>query len=215
MESSVIRIMVVDDHEVVRLGLASVFQQYPEFEIVGEAETVADAVSLAAQLRPDVVLLDVRLADGDGTEACRVIRRAQPEVRVLMLTSYSDDEALKESILADASGYLLKRSDPDHLVDAVRQVAAGRSLLDPEISATVIRLVRNLNRAEHGPLDVLTPAERQLLPLIAQGLTNREIAERLSLSWHTVKAHVSRMLDKLNLERRIELARFAQQDLAG
>jgi len=159
--------------------------------------------------------MDVRLPDGDGGQACRQIRSEQPRVKVLMLTSYSDKEAIEVSIMAGADGHLLKRSDPERLIEAVEQVADGRSPIDPDVTGTLLRLVRRGAQPEPSPLDVLSPQERRLLPLIALGKTNREIAAELGISWHTVKAHVSSALRKLNLTRRVELARLAEGQTAN
>jgi two-component system response regulator DevR len=204
----VIRVMLVDDHEVVRLGLISVIQLFPRMSVVAQAGSVAEAIVEARRSRPDVVLMDVRLPDGDGIEACRQIRAENSRVQVLMLTSYSEREALHASIMAGAVGYLLKRSQPERLIEAVIAAAEGRSQLDPEVTGMVLELMR-AGVQEPDPLRLLSPQERKILPLIAQGKTNREIAEELCLSWHTVKAHVSNVLRKLNVVRRIELAKFS------
>ncbi|MBV9120455.1 MAG: response regulator transcription factor [Chloroflexi bacterium] len=198
--------MIVDDHSVVRLGLENVFAVFENIEVVCEAGTVADALIEARRCKPDVILMDVRLPDGDGVQACRDILAQMPEVKVLMLTSYSDEEALVASVMAGASGYLLKRSDPARLVEAVERVAAGASLIDPDVTGTILRLVREGADETPDPLAVLSKQERVVLPLVVEGKTNREIASALSLSPHTVKAHVSSILDKLNLQRRVEIA---------
>ena len=207
-----VRILLVDDHHVVRLGLINVFDMFPQFEVVGQAATVAEAIDQAGRLQPDVVLMDVRLPDGSGVEACREIRDRWHNVQVLMLTSYSDEEALISSIMAGAAGYLLKRSEPERLVDAVTQVAAGQALLDPEVTGTVLRLFRH-GGVKQDPFDDLSEQERRMLPLIVEGKTNREIAEQLSLSPHTIKAYVSSALQKLNVNRRVELASVAAEYL--
>jgi DNA-binding NarL/FixJ family response regulator len=203
-----VRLLIVDDHHVVRLGLTDVFQGFPQFQIVGEAGTMAEAIDAAAELKPDVVLMDIRLPDGSGVEACREIRSHDHDINVVMLTSYSDEEALVNSIMAGASGYLLKRSEPERLVEAVEKVAAGQALLDPEITSTLLRLFRE-GGYKPDPFEELTDQEKRLLPLIVEGKTNRQIGEELSLSPHTIKAYVSSILQKLNLTRRVELASLA------
>ena len=205
-----IRVMIVDDHHVVRLGLAGILDLSPRFEVVGQSGDVAGAVSQARRCHPDVILMDVRLPDGDGAQACRQIRAEQPRVRVLMLTSYSDDEAVQSAILAGAAGYLLKRCEPERLLDALERVAAGDSLLDPEVTGALLRLVRG-STPDADPVHILSDQERRLLPCIAAGKTNREIAAELGVSWHTVKAQVSSALQKLPLPRRVELARLVTQ----
>lgn len=203
-----IRLLIVDDHHVVRLGLIDVFQTLPRFQIVGEAGSVAEAVRAAQELQPDVVLMDIRLPDGTGVEACREIRSHNHDVHVVMLTSYSDEEALVNSIMAGASGYLLKRSEPEKLIEAVEKVASGQALLDPEITATLLRLFRE-GGYKPDPFEELTEQEKRLLPLIVEGRTNRQIGDELALSPHTIKAYVSSILQKLNLSRRVELAGLA------
>jgi len=198
--------MIVDDHHVVRLGLISVFSAFEHLEVVAEASTAREAVTEALRVRPDVVLMDVRMPDGDGIQACREILEELPQTKVLMLTSYTDEEALVGSVLAGAAGYLLKRSDPERLVEAVERVAGGASLIDPDVTGMLLRLVRESADGAPDPLAALSRQERAILPLIVEGKTNREIAANLSLSPHTVKAHVSGILTKLNLQRRVEVA---------
>lgn len=211
MSPGSIRLMLVDDHKVVRLGLASLFDTVEDVEIVGEAGAVAQAVELARAQRPDVVIMDVRLTDGSGIDACRDIRSARPETKVIMLTSHADEDAVVASIMAGAAGYLLKQSEPERLIEAVRTAAAGNSLLDPAVTRIVMERMQRLGGAEHDPLAVLSEQERKVLPLIAEGKTNREIAAELILSEHTVKTYVSNILQKLNLSRRAEAAAFIAQ----
>jgi len=201
------RILLCDDHEVVREGLRGLIARQEGMSVVGEAGTVAEVVEAAARSKPDVVIMDVRLPDGSGVEACRTIREARPEIKVIMLTSYADDEALFASILAGASGYLLKQTRGQAVVDAVNAVASGRSLLDPEVTGKVLERVR-LGRRDDPALGSLTEQERKVLAGLAEGHTNREIGETLFLSEKTVKNYVSRILDKLGLSRRAEAAAY-------
>jgi two-component system, NarL family, response regulator DevR len=200
-----IRVMIVDDHEVVREGLRSFVSRRAGMEFAGEAGSVREAVELAGKVEPDVVIMDVRLPDGSGVEACREIRQARPETHVIMLTSYADDEAVMASILAGASGYLLKQIRGKELADAVRQVTQGQSLLDPGVTAKVIERLRAPKNDE---LSGLNEQERKILGLIAEGKTNKEIAAEVYLSDKTVKNYVSSILNKLNLKRRSEAAAF-------
>ena len=201
------RVLICDDHEVVREGLRGLIGRQEAMTVVGEAGTVAEAVDAAARTKPDVVIMDVRLPDGSGVEACRTIREGRPETRVIMLTSYADDDALFASIIAGASGYLLKQTRGQAVVDAIVSVAAGRSLLDPEVTGKVLERVRT-SRAEDPALASLTEQERKVLEGLAEGHTNRDIGEKLFLSEKTVKNYVSRILDKLGLSRRAEAAAF-------
>jgi DNA-binding NarL/FixJ family response regulator len=202
-----IRVLICDDHEVVREGLRGVIGRQAGMSVVGEAGTVAEAVQAAARAKPDVVVMDVRLPDGSGVEACRAIRDARPDTRVIMLTSYADDEALFASIIAGASGYLLKQTRGQAVVDAITAVAAGRSLLDPNVTGKVLERLRE-SRAEDPAIASLTEQERKVLAGLADGKTNREIGEVLFLSEKTVKNYVSRILDKLGLSRRAEAAAY-------
>lgn len=201
------RVMICDDHEVVREGLRGLIGRQAEMSLVAEASTAAEAIEAAGRSKPDVVIMDVRLPDGSGVEACRSIREVRPETKVIMLTSYADDEALFASIIAGASGYLLKQTRGQAVVDAVIAVAAGRSLLDPEVTGKVLERLRE-SRAEDPALAALTEQERKVLAGLAEGKTNREIGEVLFLSEKTVKNYVSRILDKLGLSRRAEAAAF-------
>lgn len=205
-----LRILVVDDHELVRIGLQTLLGGVPGFTVVGEAGSVAEAISAAGMYRPDVVLMDVRLPDGSGVEACREIRSAFPSIQVLMLTSYADDDAILSAIMAGAAGYLLKQTRAETLLEAIRTVGAGGSLLDPVVTQKVLQHIRSA-AAEVSPDDKLaglTEQERKILPLIADGRTNREIADALFLSEHTVKSYVSELLSKLQMRRRSEAAAF-------
>lgn len=202
-----IRVLICDDHEVVREGLRGLISRQEGMNVVGEAGTVAESIDAAARAKPDVVIMDVRLPDGSGVEACRSIREARPETKVIMLTSYADDEALFASIIAGAAGYLLKQTRGQAVVDAVSAVAAGRSLLDPDVTGKVLERLRE-SRAEDPALASLTEQERKVLSGLADGKTNREIGETLFLSEKTVKNYVSRILDKLGLARRAEAAAY-------
>ena len=202
-----VRVLICDDHEVVREGLRGLISRQAGMSVVGEAGTVAEAIEAATRLKPDVVIMDVRLPDGSGVEACREIREARPETRVVMLTSYADDEALFASIIAGASGYLLKQTRGQAVVDAITTVAAGRSLLDPDVTGKVLERLRE-SRAEDPALASLTEQERKVLAGLAEGKTNREIGDALFLSEKTVKNYVSRILDKLGLSRRAEAAAY-------
>lgn len=199
--------MLVDDHEVVREGLRTLVAKQPGLSIVGEAASVKDAIQVAARAKPDVVIMDVRLPDGTGIEACRTIREARPEIGVIMLTSYADDEALFASILAGAAGYLLKDARSQTVLDAINSVAEGRSLLDPTVTGKVLERVRK-GTGEDPALASLTDQERKVLEHVAEGKTNREIGEVMFLSEKTVKNYVSRILDKLGLARRAEAAAY-------
>jgi DNA-binding NarL/FixJ family response regulator len=201
------RVFLVDDHEVVRAGLRELLETTGEFDVVGEASTAEDAVRLIKATRPQVAVLDVRLPDGNGIEVCRDIRSALPDVGCLMLTSFADDEALFDSIMAGAAGYVLKQVRGTDLVDAVRKVAAGQSLLDPAVTARVLERIRRGDDHD-GRLDELTEQERQILELIGEGLTNRQIAAKMHLAEKTVKNYVSNLLVKLGMSRRTEAAAF-------
>ena len=201
------RILLCDDHEVVREGLRVLIARQETMSVVGEAGTVAEAIEAAARSKPDVVIMDVRLPDGSGVEACRAIRETRPETKVIMLTSYADDDALFASIIAGASGYLLKQTRGQAVVDAITAVAAGGSLLDPDVTGKVLERVRQ-SRDEDPALASLTEQERKVLAGLAEGHTNREIGETLFLAEKTVKNYESRILDKLGLSRRAEAAAF-------
>jgi len=202
-----IRVFICDDHEVVREGLRGLIGRQEGMTVVGEAGTAAEAVEGCARAKPDVVIMDVRLPDGSGIEACREIREARPETGVIMLTSYADDDALFASIVAGAAGYLLKQTRGQAVAEAVKAVAAGRSLLDPDVTGKVLERIRK-GRDEDPALASLTEQERKVLEHLAEGKMNREIAEALFLSEKTVKNYVSRVLDKLGLSRRAEAAAY-------
>lgn len=202
------RIVVVDDHEIVRQGLKTLLEAEEDFSVVGEAGSVAEAVRRVGYESPDVVVMDVRLPDGSGVEACREIRSRWPSVKVLMLTSYADEEALMSAIVAGASGYVLKRIDSHDLVNNLRKVAAGESLLDGEMTDRLFRKLRG-DEPDDPLLARLTPQERKILDHIAEGLTNREISEQMFLAEKTVKNYVSNLLAKLEMSRRSEAAAYA------
>jgi DNA-binding NarL/FixJ family response regulator len=203
------RILIVDDHEVVREGLRALLNRREGMEVVGQAGTVADAIAEAARMEPDVIVMDVRLPDGSGIEACRAIREARPETRIIMLTSYADEEAVFASIIAGAAGYVLKQTRGAVLADAIAAAARGESLLDSAVTQKVLERMRKASgRKENDPLDALTDQEHKILLLIAEGKTNKEIALDVFLSDKTVKNYVSNILNKLNLRRRSEAAAF-------
>jgi DNA-binding NarL/FixJ family response regulator len=203
-----IRVFLLDDHEVVRRGVRELLESNGEIEVVGEAGTAEEGLARIPATRPDVALIDMRLPDGNGVEVCREIRSKHTEIQCLILTSFSDDEALFDAIMAGAAGYLLKQIRGTDLVDAVQRVAAGQSLLDPEVTARVLERLRN-GPEEDQRMARLTEQERRILDLIAEGLTNRQIAERMYLAEKTVKNYVSNVLSKLGMERRTEAAVFA------
>jgi two-component system, NarL family, response regulator DevR len=210
--SDAIRILIVDDHAVVRIGLKTVLSNANGFRVVGEAGTVAESITLAVQARPDVVLMDVRLPDGSGVEACRRIKADNPDMRVVMLTSYQDEEAIVGSVMAGASGYLLKQADAERLIQAIRDAAAGESSLDPRAAGTLLTQFRELSAKQaEAELAGLTDRERRMLALIAEGYTNRAIGEVLHLSEKTVRNHVSQLLRKLGFQRRSQAAAWAGQ----
>jgi two-component system response regulator DevR len=206
----VIRVFLLDDHEVVRRGLRDLLESDGDIEIVGESGTAREATARIPALRPDVAVLDARLPDGSGIDVCRDVRSVDPSISALILTSYDDDEALFAAILAGAAGYLLKQVGGHDLVDAVRRVAAGQSLIDPSLTARVLERLRN-GPEENAELASLTEQEHKILALIAEGLTNRQIGERLSLAEKTVKNYVSSILSKLGLERRTQAAVLASK----
>ncbi|KUL50902.1 MULTISPECIES: response regulator [Streptomyces] len=206
-----IRVFLLDDHEVVRRGVHDLLDDEPDITVVGEAATVEQALVRVPALRPRVAVLDVRLPDGDGVTVCRELRSRMPELSCLMLTSFDDEEALLDSIMAGASGYVLKQIQGSDLVSAVRTVAAGQSLLDPSATARLMARLRQAEEPEPEPdaLPGLTEREREILALIGEGLTNRQIGQRLYLAEKTVKNHISRLLAKLGVERRIQAAVIA------
>ena len=204
-----LRVMLVDDHEVVRDGVRALLEAAEDLTVVSEASSVAEAVRFAAAIRPDVVVMDVRLADGSGIEATREIRAQRPDTQVLMLTSFADDEALFASIMAGAAGYVLKQIRGGELVNAIRMVGRGQSLLDPAITATVLdRLRKGKHLLRDEKLARLSGQEERILTLVAEGWTNRQIGEELHLAEKTVKNYVSSILSKLDVARRAEAAAY-------
>jgi len=200
-----IRIFLVDDHEIVRRGIADLIEDEPDLEIAGEASTVAEALSRIPTSAADVAVLDVRLPDGNGVELCRELRSQLPELRCLMLTSYADDEALFDAIMAGASGFVLKQVLGNDLITAVRTVGGGGSLLDPKTTSALMKRIRR-DRADRDPVAELSPQEHAVFDLIGEGLTNRQIGERLFLAEKTVKNYVSHLLTKLGMQRRTQAA---------
>jgi two-component system response regulator DevR len=204
------RVFVLDDHEIVRRGVIDLINSDSWLEVVGEAGTAVDATMRILATRPDVAILDGRLPDGSGIEVCREVRAADPRIRCLILTSYNDDEAVFAAVLAGASGYVLKQIRAAHLLDAVHQVAAGRSLLDPDVTESLLRRIRS-GPQEDPRLAGLTEQERRILELITDGLTNREIGATLYLAEKTVKNNVSVLLAKLGMQRRTQVAVLGAQ----
>lgn len=202
------RVLLVDDHDVVREGLRALLRRRDELVVAGEADSVASAIEAARATQPDVVIMDVRLPDGTGVQACREIRAERPNTKVIMLTSYADDEAVLASIMAGASGYLLKQTRGQDLLDAIGRVLRGESLLDPVVTSRVLERVRSVGQGKPDELSLLSEQERKILDLIAEGKTNKEIAEDVFLSDKTVKNYVSSILSKLDLRRRSEAAAF-------
>ncbi len=208
MQGAPIRVFLLDDHEVVRRGVRELLDAEDDIEVVGEADTAERALTRIPATRPDVAILDVRLPDGDGIAVCREIRSEHGEIACLMLTSFSDDEALVQAVVAGASGYLLKQIRGTDIVDAVRRVSRGESLLDPVVAERVAERLRR-PPPEDERLARLTGQERKILALIADGMTNRQIADELHLAEKTVKNYVSNLLAKLGMERRTQAAVFA------
>jgi DNA-binding NarL/FixJ family response regulator len=202
-----IRVFLLDDHEVVRVGVRELLESDGDIEVVGEASTAAEALARVPAVRPDVAVLDVRLPDGDGVTVCRELRSQLPELACLMLTSFADDEALFNAVLAGAAGYVLKQVKGNDILDSVRRVAAGQSLLDPTTTARMMQRLRDqVERPD--PLEGLTEQERRVLALIGEGLTNRQIGERMFLAEKTVKNYVSNLFTKLGMQRRTQAAAF-------
>ncbi|MFD5328385.1 response regulator [Streptomyces sp. NPDC127092] len=212
-----VRVFLLDDHEVVRRGVHDLLDAEPDLTVVGEAGTAAQALVRVPALRPDVAVLDVRLPDGDGVSVCRELLSRMPGLACLMLTSFDDEEALLDAIMAGASGYVLKQITGTDLVTAVRTVASGKSMLDPGATARVMARLRGGPAQEEQPqgLPGLTDREREILALVGEGLTNREIGTRLFLAEKTVKNNVSRLLAKLGVERRVQAAVLATQALSS
>jgi len=203
-----IRVFLLDDHEIVRRGVRDMLEAEGGITVIGEAGTASAALARIPALRPDVAVLDVRLPDGDGVTVCREIRSRMPEVACLMLTSFADDDALMDAVLAGASGYVLKQIRGTDLVGAVRTVATGQSMLDPRAASQLMARLRGQS-ARHDPLAGLTPQEKRILELIGEGLTNRQIGEQLFLAEKTVKNYISGLFAKLGMERRTQAAAYA------
>lgn len=206
-----IRVFLLDDHEIVRRGLVALLESAGDIEVVGESGRAEEARRRLPALRPDVAVLDARLPDGSGIDVCRDVRSANPEVRALILTAYQDDEALFSAIMAGAAGYVLKQITGTDLVDSIRRVATGQSLLDPLVTAQVLERIRHGSQDGPEELANLTPQERRVLELIAEGMTNRQIGDHLYLAEKTVKNHVSSLLAKLGVERRTQAAVLASR----
>ena len=207
-QAATIRVFLLDDHEIVRRGVRDLLDTEPGITVIGEAGTATAALARIPALKPDVAVLDIRLPDGDGVTVCRDLRSKMPQLACLMLTSYSDDEALVDAIMAGAAGYVLKQIRGTDLVGAIRTIASGQSLLDPQAAATVMRRIRDQATAAD-PLAALTDQERRILALIGEGLTNRQIGDRLFLAEKTVKNYVSALFAKLGMQRRAQAAAYA------
>jgi two-component system response regulator DevR len=203
---SKLRVMLVDDSELVRVGLRSVIEGTDDIEVVGEAASIATAVRAVDQYQPDVVLLDLRLPDGMGFEACRRILRQHPNMRILVLTSMDDAKLVDEAIRAGAHGYLLKEINAQTLIHSIHEVAAGKSVLDPSVTARVLQLVKENSNGGESALDQLSPQEKRVLALIAEGRTNKEVAQALGLAEKTVKNYLSTIFEKLHVTRRSQAA---------
>jgi len=208
MQAMSLGVFLLDDHEVVRRGLRALLEASNDITVVGEAGTVAEALARIPPTKPDVAILDVRLPDGSGVEVCREIRSSHPEIACVMLTSYADDEALIASIMAGAAGYVLKQVGSLDLLDTIRRAGDGQSLLDPALTERVLERLRDGPHVDPR-IASLTPQERRILDLIAEGCTNRQIAETMFLAEKTVKNYVSNLLSKLGMERRTQAATFA------
>ncbi|PTY06295.1 DNA-binding response regulator [Opitutaceae bacterium EW11] len=208
-DSTPIRVLLVDDSALVRQGIRSVLEGHPspvKIELVGEAGSVSEAVAAAKELRPNVVLLDIRLPDGFGFIACRDILRDNPDAHVLVLTSFTDDTFIYEAITAGAQGYLMKEIDPAGLVDAIQRVAAGQSVISPDLTARMLAIVRSNSQQANSIFTLLSPQEKKVLELVVQGRTNKEIGEKLNLSENTVKNYLGNVFEKLHVRRRSQAA---------
>jgi|SRR5680860_383524 len=206
-----IRVLVVDDHEIVRLGLTHLLEQYPDFESVDSASNLAEALLKAERVRPDVIIMDVRLKGASGIEACREICKYFPGMKVIMLTSFSEDEMVMDSIYAGAQGYILKDVGNDELIRAIRAVFRGEAHLDPVVTNKLLERMRRNGQKSDDPLEQLSEREKKILICIAEGRTNREIAQKVSLSEKTIRNYVSSILTKLNVSNRAEAAAYAAQ----
>jgi two-component system response regulator DevR len=212
--SSTIQVLLVDDSALVRRGVRSVISTHSKdgaIEVVGEAATVAEAITEAHRLRPDVMLLDLRLPDGSGLDACRQILRELPETRVLVLTSFADDNLVYNAVIAGAHGYLMKEVDPAGLLDAITDAAAGKSVLTPDVTNRILRLIRDEPSPGAGDLSLLSAQESRVLALVSEGLTNKEVGEQLNLSENTVKNYLVNVFDKLRVKRRSHAAALYAQ----
>lgn len=204
------RVFLLDDHEIVRRGIADLLSAEPDIEVVGEAGSAAEALARIPGARVDVAVLDARLPDGSGIDVCRDLRSARPDIGCLILTSYDDDEALFAAVMAGAAGYLLKEIRGSSLVDAIRQVAAGRSLMDPKVTGRLLARLRD-GEPQDKRIQALTERDREILALITEGMTNRQIGEHLHLAEKTIKNYVSSLLAKLNMQRRTQVAVFGAE----
>jgi DNA-binding NarL/FixJ family response regulator len=213
MTETPLHVLLVDDHEIVRRGLRNLLAERKDLNVVGEASTAKEAVDEALRLHPDVVVMDLRLPDGSGVEACREIRDQSPDTKVIILTSFADEDALFSAVMAGAAGYVLKDLDAARLQDAIVTVGRGGSLLDPKMATAVLERIRRgqLNHPADDALSMLTPQEDRILNFIGEGLTNREIANELRLSEKTIKNYVSQIYAKLNIERRSQAASIATE----
>jgi DNA-binding NarL/FixJ family response regulator len=216
MKSKPIRVLIVDDHEVVRIGLGAVLDLTPGMKVVGRASRKDEATRLSLRLKPDVVLLDIRLPDGSGVDAARDILTSCPTTRVLFLTSFADEHTVLEAVLSGAQGYILKDIASEALVRAVKTVASGQALIDPRLTGHTLQWLKNAHtQPEQAKRRLLSPQEQRLLPLVAQGLTNKEIAEYLQLSEKTVKNYLANVYSKLNIGRRSQIAAFYAGSFKG
>ena len=205
-----VRLLIVDDHEVVRAGLRMLLKRWPNIEVVGEAGTAEEGIAETQRIAPDVVLMDMRLPDASGVDACREIRANTPHSKIVFLTAFADEDAVLAAIFAGADGYLLKEIAGEALVSAIESVARGQSILDPAITRAVLDGMRSMSLPAAGPKDsLLSPQEQHVLALVAEGKTNKEIATSLNLSVYTIEAHRGRLMEKLNLHSSGELVRFA------
>jgi DNA-binding NarL/FixJ family response regulator len=209
-DDGVIKVFLLDDHEVVRRGVVALLETEPGIQVIGEASTADQAMARIPALRPDVAILDVRLPDGDGVAVCREMRSRLPGLQCLMFTSFADDDALFDAVMAGAAGYVLKQVHGTDLIGAVRALAEGRSLLDPDSTARLLARLRD-RAARTDPLAALTDQERRILDLIGEGMTNRQIGERMFLAEKTVKNYVSNLLAKLDMRRRTQAAALSAQ----
>ncbi|HWF59079.1 MAG TPA: response regulator transcription factor [Nitrospira sp.] len=208
-KTQAIRVLLVDDHEVIRVGLRTVLGQTQDVTVVGEAGTMADAIQQTQRLKPDVILMDVRLPDGSGVEVCREILGTLPETRVIFLTSYADDDSILAAVLAGAHGYVLKEIDSPALLEAIRSVASGQSILDSSVTERALRWLRGLHDLPSTPgTDQLSSQEERVVALVAEGKTNKEIAVELGLSDKTVKNYLANVFQKLRITRRAQAAAF-------